>query len=327
MKAIVARDFGPIDQLDYADWPEPVAEERSVVIEADAIGVNFPDGLLVQGLYQMKPPTPFVPGMEVAGRVVAVGEAVTGFKVGDRVASVSSLGAYAEKVAADQSSVMKLPDAISSEDACALMCAYGTSHYALKQRGQLKAGETVCVLGASGATGVAAVQIGKAMGATVIGVASTEEKRAIAKSAGADIVLGYDNLKDALKDATGGKGVDVAFDPVGGDGFDVLSRSMGWGGRLLVIGFASGTIPKLPVNLTLVKSYSVVGVFWGAFTQKEPAAYGDNMKELIGWYLEGKVRPVIEGVYPLKDAASVLQRVLGRGATGKIILRPREGAT
>ena len=322
MKAIVARDFGPLEQLEYADWPEPEVKDREVVIEAEMIGVNYPDGLLVQGLYQMKPPVPFVPGMEVAGKVVAVGDKVTGLKVGDRVASVSSMGAYAEKVAAHEATVMKLPDAMSGEDACALMCGFGTSHHALKQRGQLKPGETLCVLGASGATGVAAVQIGKAMGATVIGVASTEEKRAIAKDAGADVVLGYDNLKDALKEATGGKGVDVAFDPVGGEAFDVLSRSMAWNGRLLVVGFASGAIPKLAVNLTLVKGYSVVGVFWGAFTAKEPAVYADNMKELVGWYLQGKVKPVIEGVYPLEDAPSVLTRVLGRGAAGKIVLKP-----
>lgn len=322
MKAIVARNFGPLDQLDYADWPEPVATGRTVVIEAETIGVNFPDGLLVQGLYQMKPQTPFVPGMEVAGTVIAVGEAVTRFKPGDRVASVSSLGSYAERVGADEAAVMKLPDAMSGADACALLCGYSTSHHALKQRGQLKSGETLCVLGAAGATGVAAVQIGKAMGATVIGVASSEEKRAIARQAGADHVLGYDNLKDALKDATGGKGVDVAFDPVGGEAFDTLSRSMAWEGRLLVIGFASGTIPKLPINLTLVKGYSVVGVFWGAFIQKQPAIYADNMKELIDWYLAGKVKPVIEGVYPLKDAPAVLERVLNRGATGKIVLKP-----
>lgn len=322
MKAIVARDFGPIDQLAYADWPEPAVEGRTVVIDAEVIGVNFPDGLLVQGLYQMKPPTPFVPGMEVAGRVAAVGDKVTGFKVGDRVASVSSLGAYAEKVGAHEATVMKLPDGVSGEDACALMCGYGTAHHALKQRAQLKAGETLCVLGASGATGVAAVQIGKAMGARVIAVASTEEKRRVASQAGADEAIGYEDLKDRLKELTGGKGVDVAFDPVGGEAFDALSRSMAWGGRLLVIGFASGTIPKLPVNLTLVKGYSVVGVFWGAFTQKEPQVYADNMKELIGWHLAGKVKPVIEGVYPLAEAPAVLARVLGRGATGKIVLRP-----
>ena len=322
MKAIVARDYGPLDQLEYADWPEPVAAGRDVVIEADVIGVNYPDGLLVQGLYQMKPPTPFVPGMEVVGRIVALGDKVTSLKVGDRVASVSSLGAYAEKAAVNEAAVMKLPDAISGEDACALMCGYGTSHHALKQRAQLQPGETLCVLGASGATGVAAVQIGKAMGATVIGVASTGEKRAIAREAGADIVLAYDNLKEALKDATHGKGVDVAFDPVGGEAFDALSRAMAWGGRLLVIGFASGTIPKFPVNLALVKGYSVVGVFWGDFTRREPAVYAENMKELIGWHLAGKVKPVIEGVYPLAEAPAVLKRVLGRGSTGKLVLKP-----
>lgn len=322
MKAIVARDFAPLDKLEYADWPEPAAEGLSVVIDVETIGVNFPDGLLVQGLYQMKPPVPFVPGMEVAGRVAAVGDKVTGFAVGDRVAALLQLGGYAEKVGVHESAVMKLPEGISGEDACALLVAYGTSHYALKQRGRLKPGETLCVLGAAGATGVAAVQIGKAMGARVIAVASSEEKQRTAREAGADVVLGYDNLKDALKEATGGKGVDVAFDPVGGEAFDALSRSMAWDGRLLVIGFASGAIPKLPVNLTLVKSYSVVGVFWGAFTQKEPQVYAENMKELIGWRLAGKVRPVIEGVYPLTEAGSVLGRVLDRGATGKIVLRP-----
>lgn len=283
MKAIVARDFAPLEALEYADWPEPQAGPGEVVIAAEAIGVNFPDGLLVQGLYQMKPAPPFVPGMEMAGPVVAVGEGVTSVKVGDRVATLGTLGAYAEKMAASAKTVFPLPDGVSFEDACALMCGYGTSHYALKQRGQLQPGETLCVLGASGLTGIAAVQIGKAMGATVIGVASTEEKRQIARDAGADIVLGYDNLKDDLKKATEGKGVDVAFDPVGGDSFDALARSMAWGGRLLVIGFASGTIPKLPVNLTLVKGFSVVGVFWGAFTQREPKAYADNMGELLAW--------------------------------------------
>lgn len=322
MKAIVARDFAPLEALEYADWPEPQAGPGEVVIAAEAIGVNFPDGLLVQGLYQMKPEPPFVPGMEMAGPVVAVGEGVTSVKVGDRVATLGTLGAYAEKMAASAKTVFPLPDGVSYEDACAMMCGYGTSHYALKQRGQLQPGETLCVLGASGLTGIAAVQIGKAMGAKVIGVASTEEKRQIARDAGADIVLGYDNLKDDLKKATEGKGVDVAFDPVGGDSFDALARSMAWGGRLLVIGFASGTIPKLPVNLTLVKGFSVVGVFWGAFTQREPEAYADNMGELLAWYANGKVKPVIEGVYPLADAPAILKRVLGRGATGKLVLKP-----
>ena len=322
MKAIVARDFAPLDRLEYADWPEPAATGNTVVIQAEAIGVNFPDGLLVQGLYQMKPPVPFVPGMEVAGTVVAVGPEVRSVKLGDRVAALSTLGSYSERVGAAEPTVMKLPAGMNGADACALLVGYGTSHYALKQRAALMAGETLCVLGASGATGVAAVQIGKAMGARVIGVASTEERRTIALDAGADVVLGYENLKETLKEATGGKGVDVGYDPVGGDAFDALSRSMGWQGRLLVIGFASGKIPQFPVNLALVKGFSVVGVFWGSFTQREPKTYAENMGELVGWYLGGKVKPVIEGVYPLADAAAVLSRVLGRGATGKIILKP-----
>ena len=322
MKAIVANDFAPLDQLRYADWPEPEAKGSDVVIAAEAIGVNYPDGLLVQGLYQMKPPVPFVPGMEVAGRVTAVGPDVKTLKVGDRVGALSMIGGYAEKVSAPEATVMKLPDGLSAEDACALMCGYGTSHHALKQRGQVKPGETLCVLGASGATGVAAVQIGKVMGARVIGVASTPEKQTIAKAAGADVVIGYEDLKDRLKQETGGKGVDVAFDPVGGDAFDALTRSMAWNGRLLVIGFASGKIPQFPVNLALVKRFSVVGVFWGNFPRIEPQVYADNMRELLGWHLSGKIKPVIEGVYQLADAASVLERVLNRGATGKLILRP-----
>ena len=322
MKSIVATDFAPLDQLRYMDWPEPVAEGRMVVIDVDTAGVNFPDGLLVQGLYQMKPKPPFVPGMEVAGTVAAVGDKVTGVKPGDRVAALLMLGGYAEKVAVDEAAVMKLPDGMPAADACALLCGYGTSHYALKQRGQLRAGETLCVLGASGLTGLAAVQIGKAMGARVIAVASSPAKQEVARQAGADVVLGYDNLKDTLKEATGGNGVDVAFDPVGGEAFDALSRSMAWNGRLLVIGFASGTIPKFPVNLSLVKGYSLVGVFWGTFTKKEPKVYADNMRELVGWYMEGKVRPVIEGEYRLAEAAQVLKRVLGRGASGKLVLVP-----
>lgn len=322
MKAIVVRDFAPLDQLDYADWPEPVAKGSNVVIEADAIGVNYPDGLLVQGLYQVKPPLPFVPGMEVAGKVVAVGDKVKNIKPGDSVAAMSMMGTYAEKVAAPEPMVMKLPEGMDGADACALMCGYGTSHHALKQRANLQAGETLCVTGAAGATGIAAIQIGKAMGAKVIAVASSDEKRKIAGDAGADHTIGYDNLKETLKEITGGKGVDVAFDPVGGEAFDVLSRTMAWSGRLLVIGFASGTIPKFPVNLALVKGYSVVGVFWGTFTRMEPDVYAQNMQELVGWYMQGKVKPVIEGRYKLAEASSVLARILGRGATGKLILEP-----
>jgi NADPH2:quinone reductase len=322
MKAIVAHHYGPIGDLVYEDRPEPVAAGDTVVIEAEAIGVNYPDGLLVQGLYQSRPEVPFVPGMEVAGRVAAVGDSVRSVKVGDRVAALLSLGAYAEKVSAPEAALTTLPEGMDAGDACALLCGYGTALHALRQRGQLAAGETLCVLGASGLTGLAAVQIGKAMGARVIGVASSAEKQSIARQAGADIVLGYDNLRDALKEATGGEGVDVAFDPVGGDMFDVLARAMGWNGRLLVIGFASGRIPQLPVNLALVKGYSVVGVFWGSFTRKEPEAHAANMRQLVAWYETGRIKPVIDRIYPLAEAASALERIHSRGASGKLILRP-----
>lgn len=321
MKAIVSHEFAPLDALKYEDVPDPKAEGRDVVIKVEASGVNYPDGLLVQGLYQMKPPHPFTPGMEVAGTVEAIGPDVKGMKIGDRVATVCSLGGYAEKVLVDERRAFAIGD-MDGGDACALLVAYGTSHHALKQRAQLKAGETLCVLGAAGATGIAAVQIGKIMGARVIAVCSTDEKRDLARQAGADEAIGYDNLKDDLKALTDGKGVDVVYDSVGGDAFNACSRSMARNGRLLIIGFASGDIPKFPVNLSLVKEYSVVGVFWGNFTRFEPEVYADNMKELIGWYAEGKVKPLIEGRYPLADAPEVLKRVLGRGATGKLILVP-----
>ena len=324
MKAIVCNDFAPLSELQYTDVDAPKAEGKTVVVRSEAIGVNYPDGLLVQGLYQMKPPTPFTPGMEVAGIVEAVGPDVEGVKPGDRVAGMGLLGGYAELVALPAKAVFPLPPGMDGGDACALMCAYGTSHHALKQRANLQPGETVGVLGAAGSTGIAAIQIAKAMGARVIAVASSDKKQALAMEAGADEVIGYEDLKDNLKRLTDGKGVDVLFDPVGGDAFDAACRAMARGGRLLVIGFASGRIPELPVNLTLVKEFSLVGVFWGSFTNHEPAVHAQNMEELISWYMQGKVKPHIEGRYPLSDAANVLERVLGRGATGKIILVPED---
>lgn len=322
MRAVVCREYGPIDRLAIEEMDAPVPGPKEVVIRAEAIGVNFPDGLLVQGLYQAKPPTPFVPGMEVVGEVAAVGDAVTRVKPGDRVAAVSMMGAYAEQVKAHQNAVMPVPAGADAGEVTALMCGYGTAHHALKQRGQLKPGETLAVTGAAGLTGLAAVQLGKAMGAKVIAIASSEEKRKLALENGADVAFGYDNLKDSLKEATGGNGVDVAFDVVGGDAFDALSRSMAWNGRLLVIGFAGGKIPQFPVNLALVKGYSVVGVFWGSFTQREPQVYAANMAELMGWYGEGKVRPHVEKTFPLAEAAKALEYIHNRQAAGKIVLKP-----
>jgi NADPH2:quinone reductase len=253
--------------------------------------------------------------------VVAVGPDASGIAVGSRVATICSLGGYAEMVAAPRGRVFPIGD-MDAAEVCALMVAFGTSHHALKQRANLQPGETLLVTGAAGATGIAAIQIGKIMGAQVIAVASTPQKRAIALENGADHAIGYDNLKDDIKSLTSGKGVDVAFESVGGEAFAACARGMARNGRLLVIGFAGGEIPKLPVNLTLVKEYSVVGVFWGNFTRFEPAVYGQNMDELLGWYKSGQVKPLIEGRYPLAQAAEVLKRVLGRGATGKIALIP-----
>jgi NADPH2:quinone reductase len=322
MKAIVCNNFGPIQNIEYKDVKKPIIQDKSVIINVKSVGVNFPDGLLVQGKYQLKPETPFIPGMEVAGEIITVGSSVKNFQIGDRVAALSQLSGYAEQAVVQEKSVFKIPTKMSFDDSCALLCAYGTSHYALKQRAQLQKNELLVVLGASGSTGIAAIQIGKIIGAKVIAVSSNPEKQKIAKDNGADISIGYDNLKEELKSISNGKGVDVIFDPVGGDIFDTVARTMARGGRLLVIGFASGTIPKLAVNLALVKEFSVVGVFWGAFTRGEPEEYKKNMIELFQWYQKDLLKPLIEENYPLSEAAKVLEKILARGAKGKIILKP-----
>ena len=322
MKAIVCNNFGPIQDIEYKDVDQPKLDDDSVIIDVKSVGVNFPDGLLVQGKYQLKPETPFIPGMEVAGEIMKTGQHVSNFKIGDRVAALSQLNGYAEQTLVKESSVFKIPENMSFDDSCALLCAYGTSHYALKQRGKLQKGELLVVLGASGSTGLAAIQIGKIMGAKVIAVASNDEKQKIAKDNGADISIGYDNLKEELKTISDGKGVDVIFDPVGGDVFETVARTMARNGRLLVIGFASGTIPKLAVNLALVKEFSVVGVFWGAFTRGEPEEYKENMIELFHWYENKLIKPLVDEKFPLSEASMVLEKILSRGAKGKIILKP-----
>lgn len=322
MKAIVCNEYGPIENLEFASMPEPVPGSDDVVIAVRSAGVNFPDALLVKGLYQAKPPTPFVPGMEVVGVIEKIGEKVARFSVGDKVAAICLNGGWAERVKCDQNLVMPIPKEADEDEVTALLCGYGTAHHALKQRANLKAGETLVVTGASGLTGLAAVQIGKAMGAKVIAVASSEAKQTLARDNGADIVLGYDNLKDELKKASNGIGVDVVFDVVGGDVFDACSRAMAWEGRLLVIGFASGTIPKFPINLALVKGYSIVGVFWGSFTRKQPKDNAANMMELMQWYSIGKITPHIGRKFKLENATAALQHILDRKAVGKIVLNP-----
>lgn len=324
MKAIVCNDFAPVCDLCFEDVPDPKAKAGEVVLDVAAAGVNFPDSLLVQGLYQMKPPLPFIPGSEVAGTVSQVGDKVPYLKEGMRVIGVCQLGGYAQKVAVPMNQVMPIPDNIPFDEAAGLTTAHATAHHALNQRAQIKEGETLLVTGAAGGTGLAAVQIGKALGAKVIAVCSTDEKCVVAKQNGADITINYtqQDLKDAVKSLTEGKGVDVVYECVGGDTFSACTRVMAWAGRLLVIGFAGGEIPKFPVNLALVKGFSVVGVFWGSFVQHQPKDFMDNMQELVKWYDEGKVKVVVDTAYALHDAVSGLEKVTSRQVMGKVVLLP-----
>ena len=324
MKAIVCEKFAAVEELQYKDVEDPKAGSGEVVIDVSAIGVNYPDGLLVQGLYQMKPPFPFIPGNEVAGVISEIGYGVKHLKLGQRVIGLGMLNGYAEKIALNAQMAMPLPDGIPDDEAAGLITAHATAHHALKQRAQLKAGEILVVTGAAGGTGLAAVQIGKAMGATVVAVCSNQEKLDIAKANGADVLINYvdSDLKTELKKLNDGKGVDVVYDVVGGDAFNACSRAMAWNGRLLVIGFASGTIPQFPVNLSLVKGYSVVGVFWGSFTMHEPKAFMENMLELMDWYIGGKVKVVVDETFTLADTAKALNKVLNREVKGKVILTP-----
>lgn len=325
MKAIVCEEYGPLDQLQYIEVDDPSPGEKEVVVDVKAAGVNFPDALVVQGTYQDKPALPFIPGIEFSGDIKALGKNVSHLTTGTRVLGFSAnYGAYADKVCCPANSLIPIPDNMPYSDAANLVCAHGTAQHALKQRANLQPGETLLVLGAAGGTGLAAVQIGKAMGARVIAACSSDEKLAIAKESGADELINYQqkDLRKVLKSLTNGKGVDVVYDPVGGDAFDACSRSMARNGRLLVVGFASGTIPQLPVNLTLVKEYSVIGVFWGSFTLHEPDVFAENMKELFSWYNEKKVHVVIDAEIPLEKTVDALKTMLERQVKGKLALIP-----
>lgn len=324
MKAILCHQFAPINQLTYEEIEEPVAQDHDVVIDVAACGINYPDGLLVQGLYQMKPEHPFSPGSEVTGTICKLGSKVKHLKLGQKIIGLTMIGGYAQKVAINSRMVLPLPDFISFEQGAGLITAHATAHHALKQRARLQKGETLLVTGASGGTGLAAVQIGKAMGAQVIALCSSEEKLAAAKEQGADeLILSTDpELKERIKALTKGKGVDVVYEVVGGDLFNTVSRCMAWNGRLLVVGFASGKIPEFSVNLALVKGFSVIGVFWGSFAQKEPANFMLNMQELLAWYQQGLVKVVIDEVFPLSQAAYALNKVFSRQSIGKLILVP-----
>lgn len=330
MKAIVCENFGPVDNLVYRDVETPTPGKGEVRVKVKAAGVNFPDGLLVQGLYQAKPECPFIPGAEFCGEVDALGEGVKHLKPGQRLICMSATyGAYAEYAVVNAKLVIPVPANMPDVDAANILCAHGTAHHALKQRARLKEGETLVVLGAAGGTGLAAVQIGKAMGARVIAVASSAEKLAIAQANGADEGVNYQDqdLKTALKNLTNGRGVDVVYDAVGGDAFDACSRSMARNGRMLVVGFASGRIPELPVNLALVKEYSVVGVFWGSFVKHEPMAFLQNMQELFAWYKDSKVSVVTDEIFPLSKTTDALNKVMQRQVKGKVVITPSETPT
>jgi NADPH2:quinone reductase len=324
MKAILCKSFAPVSELVYEEVDTPIAGKGEVLIDVVAAGVNFPDSLLVQGLYQMKPELPFIPGTEVSGTISQVGEGVSYLKVGMKVIAMCQLGGYAQKVAVPYMQVMPIADAIPLQEASGLLTAHATAHHALKQRAHLQSGETLLVTGAAGGTGLAAVQIGKIMGATVIAVCSSDEKCEVAKQNGADITINHSqqDLKETVKALTKGKGVDVVYECVGGDTFHACTRVMAWSGRLLVIGFAGGDIPKFAVNLALVKGFSVVGVFWGSFTQHQPQDFMTNMKELVTWYTQGKVKVVVDEAFSLANAVDAINKVTSRSVKGKVILLP-----
>lgn len=324
MKAVLCRELGPADKLELADIEDPVAGPGQAVVAVKAAGINFPDLLIIQGKYQFKPELPFVPGGEAAGIVESVGDGVTNVKPGDRVIVTTMTGAFAEKVVAPAAMLMPMPDAMSFEVGAGFTITYATSYHALKDRANLKAGETVLVLGAAGGVGLATVQLAKAMGAKVIAAASSDAKLEVCRAAGADEVLNYatEDMKTRLKELTGGRGVDVVYDPVGGDYTEVAVRALAPNGRLLVIGFAAGDIPKIPLNLLLLKQSALVGVFWGAWAGANPKGQVANMKEMFAMIAEGRLDPKVTEIYPLADFTSAFEALSARRATGKVILVP-----
>jgi NADPH2:quinone reductase len=322
MKAVLCKEWGLPGKLVVEDVPSPKAANGQVVVSVKACGVNFPDTLIIQGKYQFKPEMPFSPGGEVAGIVKEIGEGVTRVKAGDRVIAFNTWGGFAEEMVVDADRIIAMPSSMEFVPASAFVLTYGTSYHALKDRADIKAGETLLVLGAAGGVGLAAIQLGKAMGARVIAAASSDVKLKVCRDNGADEVINYgsEDLRGRIKALTAGKGVDVIYDPVGGPYSEPALRDMAWKGRFLVVGFAAGDIPKVPLNLTLLKGCSIVGVFWGAFTRNEPEHNRENNWELMAMYAAEKIKPHIHATYPLERAAEALNEVLNKRVTGKVVL-------
>jgi NADPH2:quinone reductase len=324
MKALLCTHDGSASELVLADIADPVAGPGEAVVRIAAAALNFFDTLIIAGKYQFKPAHPFSPGAEFAGTVESVGAGVTGIQPGDRVMGYAGWGAARERIAIAAGRLVRLPPDLDFGRAAGLCVTYGTSYYALKNRAGLAAGETLAVLGASGGVGLAAVELGKLMGARVIACASSDDKLAFAQAHGADAVVNYDrdDLRDALKRLGGERGVDVIYDPIGGRYAEAALRAIAWQGRFLVVGFAAGDIPKLPLNLVLLKSCDIRGVFWGAWTDREPAAHRANMADLVRWCADGKLSGHVHAAYPLVDAARALDDIAARRVMGKVVLKP-----
>lgn len=323
MRALVCKEYGPPDSLFLEEVEDPVAGEGQVLIEVAAAGINFPDVLSIAGKYQVKTPTPFVPGNEAAGTVLGVGAGVSRYAIGDKVIVNSKGGAFAELCVADQNFTMPLPDGLGFELGAGFTVTYGTSYHALKQSANLQAGETVLVLGAAGGVGIAAVEIAKSMGARVIAAASSDEKLEFASESGADELINYttQDLKEAVKALTDGNGADIVYDPVGGELADAAFRALAWHGRYLVIGFASGDIPKFQANIALLKEASVIGVWWGTWAAKNPRVQIQNMQELADLIRKGELTPRVTESYMLDDFVQAFEAITARRARGKVILR------
>lgn len=324
MRAVICSAFSEPEALTVETVADPVAAAGDIVMQVHAAGVNFPDALMVKGQYQVRPPLPFIPGGEAAGVIIAVGAGVSHVHVGQRVAVFTRTGAFAERLSAPAITATPIPDAISFDVAATLPLAFGTAMHALIDRACIARGETLLVLGASGGVGLAAVMIGKALGARVIAAASSDDKLALCRTHGADDTINYttESLRDRVKLLTNGLGPDVICDPVGGELTEPAFRSIAWGGRYLVIGFAGGGIPSLPLNLPLLKGASVVGVFWGSFEQREPAANARHLAQLMDWVVNGTISPVVSVRYPLAQSAAALRAMLDRRAVGKLVVSP-----